>query len=729
MANNVNVNEKLLIDGSPGKPGDVIQSRGNKTPAWTPISALISKISKDKKPKAFEEKDARAGKTGAEKTKKDGRPGLVGAAKEEVLERTKGVLSEAFPLLTTGPYKRALQSIPGVGLATSIIKRSGVFRDVSLPSFGRVFGGKKKEEGKQKQKRVDQTKKDTDILSQGSLPVMESILGEVVKIREALGGGKNKGKAAPTPGSAAESVATAPELKEGYIFEPPKGKGQGGYKKVGSGRYVKQAEAVKKPSATATAGGKAGGTGAKAAGGIARAGAAVGRGALGMALNVGRGAMGAAGAAGGLVGGLKLGAILLALSMFLPKDIKSVIGSIFEGLLEGLGFDKDTIEAIFTPFRILSDIAELIKSVLGAVWDGIKWLWKKIGEIMDWFTGRKNVSASEEASRATGGTGHGEFTTGGEGGGEATTPIPQEPAATLPPKETAGATEEKAGTRVPSASSSGSAVAPAAASPASRVPTPPPPPLPAIAAAPPPLMLPERKIEPSEKEKKLEDFLNKPENQIKKTQLEDLNNQIIRFEGEIDATKKMLGNARSSEQKKQLQAVLVQQERNLEAAQTQKTDLIDSIAKDAGVDTAAGGEPATAPPSALPSDGTVAGAGAGGEGAGAGAGAAGGEGGAAPTPSAAGSEPAPAPLEEGDTTLPPAPSQPIPMEPTTGEEIGKESMAVEAARDEPMPEMNTNFVSDGQIAAGNVSENPGSVPSPDAPREDLDTDIFFSAVA
>lgn len=793
MANSVNVDDKLLIDGNPGKPGDVIASRGNKSPTWSPITKLVSKV-KDKKSKTGEDKQL----------------GIAGAAKEEILERTKGVLAEAFPLLTSGPYKRALEAIPGAGIAASIVKRAGIldkrdtfttggFKDLLPveespgkptgkltekikegykyePPKGKGKGGykslatgkyvKKKEAVAVKKpavteraskKPVDKPgissfvgklfgkKEAQDLSSKETSSTIEKILDEVTKIREVLetGAKKDTGKkktakvidtrpATTAPGTTGEEQALEPELKEGYIFEPPKGKGKGGFKSTKTGKYVKKEEAtaVKKPSVTAAAGRKPGilGRAGQAVGGAARAGAGIARGAAGMALRAGAGA--AAGAAGGIVGGLKLGAIITALAMFLPTDLKSLIGSIFEGILQGLGFDKDTIEAIFTPFRILSDIADLIKNIIGAVWDGVKWLFKTIGEIMDWFTGRSKVSAAEEASKATGGTGHGEFTTGGEAPAE-TTPIPQEAPAAPPAKETQPpptATPASAPATPPTATP---APTPAAGAAPAAAPAPTPSAAPSAPVAVPVEPLPMFPQKVSEEEAvKVHEWFNKPENAAIYAQYNALYDRSSTIKKAIASTNALIRGETNPAKIKEHQRILKEElEPGLERTERQRKEILgmarEAARKEGG---AADATPAAPPPTPTSSlgetgggEGSVAGGssggggteagggGGGGGGAGEGGGEGGGAGGAVAT----------------------APSQPeqLSVEPSTGMEISKESTAIEAARDEPMPETNMSFVNDGEIAAGSVSENNNKVPTPDAPRDDLDVDIFFSPVS
>lgn len=641
----------------------------------------------------------------AEAEKADKKEGVLKriakATGSELGERGKGVLAQSFPLLTAAPYIRGIQSLPGAGITSAILKKAD------------LFGDKK-------------TKKEEDLekypLEQESFSVLEKILEQVVEIRK---------------------IIVGPILKKGFIFEPPKGRGKGGFKSLITGRYVKEEEAVaeEKPSISSTMRKKTkgaigtgkdvykaaktvtkGGIGEIASAGVARVG--------GMAAGAGTAAIGVA------AGGLKLTAILAALAMFLPKDLKSVIGSIFEGLLQGLGFDKDTIEAIFVPFQILSDIAELIKKIIGLAWDGVKWLFGMLGSIMDWFTSRSKVSASEEVSRATGGTGHGEFTTGGEAPAEAVPIPPSEPP---PPKQTGAeqAQPARTGTAAPAYGTpaqparTGVAVATPAPAAAPPVATAVAPPVPAPAAtpaatppaAPAPIAV---KAEPvpkfpqmtDEEAVKIHEWFNKPENATINMQYEQLYNRSATIKKAIASTQALIRSETDPEKIKEHKRILKEElEPGLERTEKQRKDILGMAREAVRAGGGADALPATPPPAPTPSMDTGAGTSSGSGAGETAAASAGGGGGDTALPSES-SAPSPSPAAELQ-----------PQEPMTGQQIDQESMNVEYARDEMPSNVTSEVIENGEVAAGSVFEDKSKVPSPVAPREDLDVDIFFSALA
>lgn len=689
MDKDVNIEGSLLIDGKPGKKGDVIVSRGaESTPAWISFSKSFEK---SKSKNREDNKDDQENKSKGER--------LAEATVSEVTSRITGVLSEAFPMMTAAPYMRALRSLPGVNLTTSIIQKSG------------ILSKKEKQqtpEQPEQQELLDQ--------QQESFSVLEKILEHVVDIRKVIAG---------------------PLLKEGYVFEEGKGKGRGGFKSLATGRYVKEEEATAEPYARGRMGvlGKAkrGVKGAKDLAKKVASGEAIdslkagaGRLATGVA-TAGRAAVGVA------AGGLKLGAILTALALFLPKDMKKVIGSIFEGLLQGLGFDKDTIEAIFTPFRILSDIAEVIKNVLGLAWDFVKWIFKTLGNIVDWFSSRdpSKVNAAEEVSKATGGTGHGEFTTGGEGAAEST-PIPDTtppPAGTPPPSKppATGATVPPPGR---AAEPTTTPTPPPVAERTSKT-QPPPPATPAPPPAAPPVATPAAPV-PRFPEKvgqdeamKIAEWFHKPENASLSAQYDTLHERSRTIKKAIASTNALIRSETDPERIKEHKRILTQElEPGLEKTEKQRKEILgiarEAIRKDGSY---ADAQPAAPPPAPTPQTGSAAAApssetgsspsssGSSGSAGDAGvmsAGSEGGGGGAASTGPAAQLEP---------------------PEPATGQQIDQQSMAIESARDSAPGDVSTEVIENGSIAAGTVTEDTNLVPSPSAPRGDLDADIFFSALA
>lgn len=583
---------------------------------------------------------------------------LVNAAVEETAERSMSLMKEAFPLLDPKRYQRAIMSLPGVGFATSVVKKSSVFD--------------KKEQKKEK----------ADVEKQ-SLTVLESILGEVIKIRSALEKSPlKKGMKGAAPISKEEMTS----LREGYAYEPPReGKG-GGFKSLRTGRYVKKEEAISIEKAAAVpkkplgmlgrAGEAVTGAGRAVTGGVARAGAAV------------------AGAAGGALPWLAAFAAILP--FFLPDDIKGVIGAIFRGLLEGIGLDKETVDAIFVPFRILSDVAEMIKKVLGLLWDGIKSIVSAIGNIINWFGDRKSKNAAEEVSRATGGTGYGEFVTGAEG---APPPVEKE----ISPKG--------AGVAAPAAPAAATAAPGGAPAPTPSVPA-----AAAAPAAPPPTM-----VTPPILDKDVEEYLNKPENATEKLRFNETNTRIVTFKNAIEVANQAIAQETDPEKKKNYQFTLKRQlEPGLKYAEKERDSIIEKAKQAAGASAAAA--PAAPPPAPTPA-GAATGGEAGGSATGSGAGAmSGGAGGESPAGTEGGG------ATTGSRGAPP-PSM-VPSEPTTGQDIGEQSKKIEAARATGgAGESSTSIIDKGEIAAGTEAEIRSPVPSPIAPRDELDLDVFFTAVA
>lgn len=145
----------------------------------------------------------------------------------------------------------------------------------------------------------------------------------------------------------------------------------------------------------------------------------------------GRAAVAATASVGSIISGLAA-----LIPFFLPKDIKSLLGGIFEGILEGLGFKPETVEAVLAPFRMLSDIAEGIKSFLGFVWDvGTKAV-GVLKKLFSWFTSGDKKDAAAEVQKGTGASGHGEFVTGAPEQPTETKPgTPVAKADAVPPKK------------------------------------------------------------------------------------------------------------------------------------------------------------------------------------------------------------------------------------------------------------------------------------------------------
>lgn len=664
MDKDVIVDGKILVDGKPGRRGEVLTSQGSdKSPAWTSLSKSLAKSrTKEKNKAAGQESDSRI-------------QNILSAVGQESYGRIQDILSSAFPLLNISTYKRALSTLPGVDFASSVAKRAGLFE-------------KKKEKGESEDGEIEQ-----GLLAGPSLQntVLENILGEVVKIREVLesGVGKTKKGSGRMQAIDTRDPRTAPgdleykeQLKESYSFEEPKGrgKGKGRFRSLKTGRYVKKEEATavkkadvvpKKSGIIGRAGQAIGGVGRAVVGGVMRAGAA---------------AVGAAGTALPW-----LAAFAAILPFFLPSDIKSVIGDIFRGLLEGIGLDKETIDAIFVPFQILSDVADVIKKVLGLLWDGIKKIAESIGKIIDWVGSRGNVNASEEVSRATGGTGHGEFTTGGEGY-DASVPIPE-----APEKSTPSAGEKLTGDR----STKGPAAA-AVTTPLTSANAPA-----AAPAAPAPAM-----VTPPTLDKDVEEYFNKPENAAEKLKLDDINTRIVTFKNAIITANQAISQETDPEKKKNYEFVLKRQlEPGLKNAEKAKDLLIENAKKAATPVQAA---PATPPPSFTPNSEGALGSG--------GAGGGGGGGGGAPEGGEAGSG--------GSEGVPTPSAEPVSTSPSTGQQIDEQSKQIEAERAAgPTPEGSTNIIDKGEIAAGTEEEISTPVPSPIAPRDKLDLDIFFTAVA
>lgn len=655
MADDLEIKKQLLVDGDPGNPGDVLVSQGRgKLPTWKSVAVGDGDL-----------EDTGPGDQAKTKKQNPALVRLVDATVRETTERTIGTIKQAFPLLDPKRYQQAVMSLPGMEFASTVAKKAGLFET---------------KEDKEKKERESTTKQ--------TFTVLESILSEVVKIRE----GMEKFKRGGRDLDSLTDVERAQQLRQLNPEMSPqealmKGRRGGGYGKLDKRTKeiqakAKDAEAVKKPATVpkklgivARAGQAVAGAGRAVVGGVARAGAAV------------------AGAAGPALPWLA--AFAAVLPFFLPDDIKGVIGAIFRGLLEGIGLDKDTIDAIFVPFQILSDVAEVIKKVLGLLWDGIKSIVAGIGNIINWFGDRKSKNAAEEVSKATGGTGHGEFTTGAE----TTTEVPQ--VSTEAPKG-GGGTFSGGG----ASGSWDKSPAPAAAPVATPQPVPT-----AAPAAPPPVM-----VTPPTLDKEVEEFFNKPENAGEKLRLDQINTQISTFKNAIASTNQALTNETDPEKKKNYEFVLKRQlEPGLKNAEKARDMLIDNAKKSA---TPVAAAPAAAPPPPTPAGGATpeasgaAGGSAGGGGGGGGGGelAGGGEqsSGGAPSPAAA----------------------PVPSAPTTGEEIGEASKQIEAERSAGTgAESSTNIIDKGEIAAGTQEESAFRVPSPVAPRQELDLDIFFTAVA
>lgn len=598
---------------------------------------------------------------------------IAGAAAQETASRSKDVLATAFPLLTAAPYQRALMSLPGMGFASAVGKKAGLF-----------------------QTKEDRQKKEEEKTTKQTFTVLESILGEVVRIREGMQkfGREGKDIDSMTDVERAKQLRQLnPELSTQEALE--KARRGGGYGKLDRRtkeiqQKTKDAEAVKKPTTVpkkpgmiARAGQAVAGAGRAVVGGVARAGAAV------------------AGAAGTALPWLA--AFAAVLPFFLPDDIKGVIGAIFRGLLEGIGLSKDTVDAIFLPFQILSEVAEVIKKVLGLLWDGIKGIVAGIGNIINWFGDRKSKNAAEEVSKATGGTGHGEFTTGAETG---VPEVPQEAPST--PATPAAAT------RVP----------PPAPTPPTAVAVPPPTPTAPVAtpAAPPPAMVPQTKEEKAIESKKLQEYFERPENAALDNQLGVLQQRIDTIQRAISSTKALIRSETDPVLKKQHEDILKNElEPGLERTRAQKKAILDAgraaIKAESGGGASQGGAPASSPPPPTPSGA------AGSDSAGSGSGA----GGTSGSPGGGGDLAA----GGGDASAPGAPAAAsVPSTPTTGQDIGAQSKQIEADRMAGgAVEGSTNIIDKGEITAGTQEESAFRVPSPAAPRQEFDLDIFFTAAA